>query len=708
MAERMNFEGIRSLLKSPEAIRDQAFSILHSMSCLSAIPEEAERAHELVLRALEHSDKFGRAQPVLAALARSAGLFPYLREETLNLKDSLAYEFHRPLNMRDDFVFHRKQAEVFRRLLDGESIVLSAPTSFGKSRIIDAVIASDKFDTIVIIVPTLALIDETRRRLCSFSDQYKIVAHLTQKPAERTIFIFTAERAVSYEDFGRVQFFVIDEFYKIGALSEDSGRTVALNQAFYKLRKHNAQFYLLGPSVQNIPKGIEEAYRCTFYATKYATVVSDQVRVKNDGKKDDLECLTKLCATLKEPTLVFCKSPARVNLVARALIAVSSGASGALKPAADWIARNYHPDWVLPTSLEHGVGIHHGKLPRSLAQYIVRMFNSLNLRFLVCTSTLIEGVNTKAKNVIVFDNQIARKNIDFFTFNNIRGRSGRMFEHFVGNVYLFHEPPTEELPFVDFPVFSQTNTVPTSLLLQMDGIDLSQTSGERLRQFREQKLLPVETLQANSSIAPEAQLQMAKDLMDRSVDSISALSWTGLPTHAQLLATCRLIWDHFVEKGSTVVRSADQLAFRIGRLRATPDPRRRILEELTPGRFAAESADIAVERVLDFDRTWAGYEFPRFLAAASKIQQSILPRRGIRAGEYTHFASLCESLFQPAFVAALDEYGVPSQIGARLVDAVGNPHTLDEALERFSRLDLSKVSLDPFELELVLDAQRGL
>jgi hypothetical protein len=708
VAEHMNFEHIRSILKSPDVIADRAFSILHAMSCLSAVPEEAEHAHELILRALEHSARFGRAQPVLTALARSAGLFPYLQEETLSLKDSLAYEFHRPPRMRDDFVFHRKQAEIFRRLLDGESIVLSAPTSFGKSRIVDAIIASEKFDVIAIIVPTLALIDETRRRLSSsFSDQYKIVTHLTQKPAKKTVFVFTAERAVSYEDFGQVQFFVIDEFYKLGALTEDRSRTVALNQAFYKLRKYDAQFYLLGPSVQSIPKGIEEAYRCTFYATNFATVVSEQVRVKGD-KKQDIKRLTDLCAALKEPTLIFCKSPARVNQVVRALIAASAASSRVLKPAADWIARNYHPDWVLPTALEHGVGMHHGKLPRSLAQYIVRMFNSLNLRFLVCTSTLIEGVNTKAKNVIVFDNQIARKNIDFFTFNNIRGRSGRMFEHFVGNVYLFHEPPAEELPFVDFPVFSQASTVPTSLLLQMDGRDLSPASSERLRQFREQQLLPITTLQANSSIEPEAQLQMARELRERPVHLLNTLSWSGFPTHAELVATCKLIWDHFVKKGSAGVFSADQLAFKIGRLRTAPDQRRRILEELTPGPYAADSADIAVERVLDFDRTWAGYEFPRFLAAASKIQEAILPARGISAGEYTHFASLCESLFQPSFVTALDEYGVPTPIGARLADAIGSPPSLDEALERFSRLELSKIRLDPFELELVLDAQRGI
>jgi replicative superfamily II helicase len=42
----------------------------------------------------------------------------------------------------DEIVFHRVQAEVYARLMEGENVVLSAPTSFGKSLIIDAVVAS--------------------------------------------------------------------------------------------------------------------------------------------------------------------------------------------------------------------------------------------------------------------------------------------------------------------------------------------------------------------------------------------------------------------------------------------------------------------------------------------------------------------------------------------------------------------------------------
>ncbi len=57
-----------------------------------------------------------------------------------------------------------------------------------------------------------------------------------------------------------MDFFVIDEFYKLG-LSDDGDRMVALNEAFYKLRKGNGQFYLLGPNVDKIAEEVEGTLR---------------------------------------------------------------------------------------------------------------------------------------------------------------------------------------------------------------------------------------------------------------------------------------------------------------------------------------------------------------------------------------------------------------------------------------------------------------
>ena len=84
---------------------------------------------------------------------------------------------------------------------------MSAPTSFGKSLIIDAVISTRLFKNIVIIVPTIALIDETRKRLNSFSNYYKIITHPTQSKKENNIYILTQERAILDDFIDKVDFF---------------------------------------------------------------------------------------------------------------------------------------------------------------------------------------------------------------------------------------------------------------------------------------------------------------------------------------------------------------------------------------------------------------------------------------------------------------------------------------------------------------------
>jgi hypothetical protein len=118
MAEAMNIAILRERLRSPGTIRLHAFSVLQNIACLVADPDQELIAHEMVLRALENRDHFGPYQQVLDSLVRSVGLFPYLEPEALSFRDSIAYEFHRPMNMGEGFVFHREQAEIYRRLLD--------------------------------------------------------------------------------------------------------------------------------------------------------------------------------------------------------------------------------------------------------------------------------------------------------------------------------------------------------------------------------------------------------------------------------------------------------------------------------------------------------------------------------------------------------------------------------------------------------------
>ena len=379
-------------------------------------------------------------------------------------------EYHRPQYLQD-IVFHQEQSPIYHRLLAGQNVVVqSTTTSFGKSKIIDAVLAARKFKNVVIVVPTLALIDETRRRLQSrFETYYHFVGHPSQSPVDGpNVFIFTPERVVSYADnFPMIDFFVVDEFYKIGGQNEEDRRVVSLNEAFYLLyKKHRARFYMLGPNIRAIAEGASRRFNFEFISTDFQTVACDVIPVHAPAEEKRFVRLVEICRGLSEQTLIYCKSLPQVNAVGECLLAGGvSGATPDTGNAGDWLGREFHPDWILPRALQAGIAIHYGPLPRSIAHEMVRLFNDGRIQFLICTSTLIEGVNTKAKNVIIFDNMIAKQKLDYFTFNNIKGRSGRMFEHFVGRVFRFHEEPQAELPFVDFPLHTQDANTPESLLI---------------------------------------------------------------------------------------------------------------------------------------------------------------------------------------------------------------------------------------------------
>jgi reverse gyrase len=133
------------------------FQFLADLSAFTSLADEddqVQEARDILVRVLEDADKFKGYESVIQTLLRNVGLFPYLDFKKARAADQLAAEVHRPEAMPENIVFTAKQAEVYRELMAGRSVVLSAPTSFGKSLIIDAVIASHKHRNIVVVVPT--------------------------------------------------------------------------------------------------------------------------------------------------------------------------------------------------------------------------------------------------------------------------------------------------------------------------------------------------------------------------------------------------------------------------------------------------------------------------------------------------------------------------------------------------------------------------
>ena len=699
----MKKEELRNILKRNFSADTDRFQIIKEVEIF--VVTEQSVGQEFVLRLLARIEDFQGMETLIQSLVRQVGLFPYLKEENLSLKDTIAYEVHRPSGFKENIVFHHIQAEVYYTLLRGENVVLSAPTSFGKSLIIDSIIASQKHSNIFIIVPTIALIDETRKRLSKFKDSYKIITHPSQSFSQRNIFILTQERAIEIIPDVNVDFFVIDEFYKLSPQKTDEERCHILNQVFYMLVKKDAQFYLLGPNIEKVTPSLLDNVKFKIIITDYKTVVSERHLVNLKNGENSIERLIELSCSLDDPTLIFCQSPASANKVAQAFFnSKKFERTDENQNLANWLRSNYHSQWILPYCLEYGIGIHHGKIPRAIAQKCIKLFNEGKIRYLICTSTLIEGVNTKAKNVIVYDNKIANTKFDHFTFNNICGRSGRMFSHFIGHIYLFHEPPFAELPLVDFPIFSRTDDAPEKLLINVDVEDLNESSKRKLKKYFEQDVLSQETLKKNSYIDLDKQLQLACFIQSSLNRIHSLMKWEQYPSNEQLKLACQLIWMSFVSPNSRIygVSSGKQLHFRLNQFRAARSIKNFITTIINAENARTpESINSAIELAFDIQRHWINYLFPRYLMSLGDIANDIFRKNNLPLCDYSYFASLVECYFMSPYVIPMDEYGLPIQISKRIGDIINISPDMDEALKQLSNFTPTQELFSDIEREFI-------
>ncbi|MBB3044975.1 DEAD/DEAH box helicase [Nocardioides soli] len=693
---------------------DEAFQALSFIaSLLSGGRADVSNARDLLIRMLDLRSQLGPNERAFEALLREAGLFAYIQAlDGLSTGDLVALEAHRPLDFPDpDVVFHPVQARAYRYLLSGRSVILSAPTSFGKSLILDAVLRSGRFDNVAVVVPTLALIDETRRRLSRLGSGHRVISHPSQSLGDRNVLVMTQERLLELETLPQLDLFMIDEFYKLSIPAGQPDRSALLNHALHRLMKTGAPFYFAGPNVQTLAEGLPDLFEAAFIATDYATVAVDMVTLPRPRREERIAALLDLCQDLEGPTLIYCSRPESARSVAAALLDASLGRRvDGMNDAAEWVAREFHPDWLVGRAIRHGIGIHHGKLPRALAQYQVDSFNDGLLDWLVCTSTLIEGVNTTAKNVVVYDHILNGRTLDYFSFANIKGRSGRMRRHFVGKVYIFRAPPSEQLPTVDIPLYSQSDEVPESLLVQLEDHELTERSRERLRDVLDQDLVPVDTLRMNAGVDPARQIELVRHVRSLSDTDLRLLAWAGLPTYDQLQLASRLIVDFLnpISGRQHGVASASQLTFRLNLARSLDGDVRSLVEQelANPRSEFVDKPDGAVEATLDFLRHWPGFLFPKLLIAVQNLIRPALAEARLSA-DYSVFAAQCLNLFLPDQVVVLEEYGFPAQAAQSLIGQLRPYHDLDSLLVRLSEVDPGSVS-DAFERELLIRTQDGL
>lgn len=125
----------------------------------------------------------------------------------------------------------------------------------------------------------------------------------------------------------------------------------------------------------------------------------------------------------------------------------------------NWCDKYITEKWLPSELLKKGIGIHHGKLPGFMRKYIENLYNSNDIYTILCTSTLLEGINTPTSELIVYDSN----NLSAFKLNNLIGRVGRLNSFQKGLVYLFDKDLQKYLigndKYEEITIVAETNDI---------------------------------------------------------------------------------------------------------------------------------------------------------------------------------------------------------------------------------------------------------
>lgn len=385
--------------------------------------------------------------------------------------DSLLYSAMAQSVLDENMSLHPEQLQIINEILSNDAVIVSAPTSFGKTFCVFEYIAKAKPQNIVLIVPTLALVDEYVKRVIKkyqvFFSQYKIHTHIDENRVydfdQKNIFILTHDRVVqesTYAMIEKIDFLVIDEVYKLET-DPNNDRVLVLNMAYYYLAQRAKKYVLLAPFIKSVENIEMLEKKPIFYNTLYSPVVNEVIPV-NILRHDDRysEC-QRLLFTLEpgDKTLIYFPTVTGIYKYVNEYISNEPCLDELDLPIQyflAWAREEIHEDWCVIKAMERGYLIHNGQIPMGTRMLQLDYYESARTyNKLLCTSTLLEGVNTTAKNIIITkpsrmsDRNDNRDDFSAFDFYNLVGRTGRLNQHFVGKAYYIKAPSDPEYRRID-------------------------------------------------------------------------------------------------------------------------------------------------------------------------------------------------------------------------------------------------------------------
>ena len=382
-------------------------------------------------------------------------------------------------------VLNSFQKEVYSAFDDNQTITISAPTSAGKSfillHLLSNYIQQNPLAKMVYIVPTRALIQQVELDIREQFKRVSLQVEISSVPVlpddydhNACIFIFTQERLQWVLNENPTVIFdliIVDEAHKIG----DRARGILLQQILQQISyEKSTKFIFASPMSENpgvLFKVVKPENNQKEIISEIVTVNQNLIWVSQTGSRTtkwNIDLLThgeKLplgtinteritSPTLRLPILAYriaggqkgnllyvngAADAEKVAIQLKSLVLEESpnfSPSQRITDLIKLIQKTIHPNYALIETLKAGIAFHYGNMPLAIRNEIEALFKLGDISFLVCTSTLIEGVNLPAKSIFIRGPKKGNNTpMDEMDFWNLAGRAGRQGKEFQGNIY---------------------------------------------------------------------------------------------------------------------------------------------------------------------------------------------------------------------------------------------------------------------------------
>lgn len=399
------------------------------------------------------------------------------------------------------FLLSDFQKDIWEAIEKNTLTGISAPTSAGKSflillKAIDLI--QKKGGTVVYVVPTLSLVSQVTSDFRKLLDDFQLADYTLEttynntSATQNSIYILTQEKAIaafsqSENPFENVRLLVIDEIQNVEKVADsDDQRSKVLYDLMIELRNSSQIDHIIisGPRIIKIDElgenvfGINSEKKETdaspvlnltysiskkkedYYFNVYSDLLEKNLQVKITNKDsiqgygkvqyndNYLEYLSGFLNGFDkdESTLIFSPTSTTCNKMASHISKnMIEKNDKFLNELAGFISATVHPMFTMVETIQKGVAYHHGKLPFHVRVLIEDGIRKKNIKTIICTTTLLQGVNLPVQNIIIRNPNlfIAKKEtsskLSNYEIANLRGRAGRLLKDFIGRTYILDE-----------------------------------------------------------------------------------------------------------------------------------------------------------------------------------------------------------------------------------------------------------------------------